>query len=349
MNKSIIDECKTVTIGDKSVVYYKSVFLALTEYKEQPKEVEGLEINFESVDEEGVEVGAIDVVMRTPILEMGDNYDLHYAWSLSAEEFKRFEKVSYEPQDRGFYPTQSKIDNGYFLDVTEDFSFGRNLRCYLEPNLMASIIEKMITGKIELPDNIKFISELKQKLLEALKLLENTSTTIEREGYVIIQYNSHTIRVSIFEDDFGYLIALEGEYLPFEAKFTLKLIKDLSSDDMYITMNDQVFAMVAPSKHLSKLICSYRSLSVKYGTLSQFMSASLLDIVNDTLNVDRGKYYSQDMTELINTSRMNRGYELPEDIEILKTEKVDSRTIHGIQFIDFNEYCSDLKDSKVLM
>ncbi len=349
MKRSIVDLCKTVTVGARSAIFYKSVFLALTEYKEQPNELDGLEVVFELAAEEDIEPGTIDIIVRTPLMEMGDRYDLSYPFSFSAEEFKRFEKVQFDPLMRGFYPTQSKIDDGYFIDITNEFSIGNGLRCYLDSNLMASILDKMTTSGNDLPLKSDFIYDIKKKLIDTLAALTNSKTSIEREGYAIIEYKSHHIRFSYYEDEFGPLVALDSEYLPFDSNIELKLIEDKKTNTYYITINDIVFDKFTKADHIPMLNSTYESVSVNYGTISRLLKSNLRDIISTALNIDRGTTYSRDLSDLINQSKINRGYELPDDTEIIKEEYVQTNDISGIQFIDYDEYIVPLKITSMLM
>lgn len=152
----VTNEVKTVVCPSSDVgnlLFYKGVCLGYIEYDNEPKDIEGMSVYF--IEQSN---GYFDLMVETP--EIGSHSkDYHRSLSLSKEAFTRFRRKAYDPLRRGAYPLQSKLEDGYLLDLTHAFNISES-RIYVDKLLLEFKIES--NEKSELyADGIQCNMELK--------------------------------------------------------------------------------------------------------------------------------------------------------------------------------------------
>lgn len=328
MLRNITNECITVTKKKRSMVFWKGIVLCETVYEEQPYEIDGMSITLVECDN-----GTIEVLVKTPVSE--GSYDYHVGFVFdNLMELSRFERTPFDPLNRGFYPLQSKLENGSLADITENFNTGRN-RVYLDTNIMATIISAFFENHNRFPIG----NELEETVFsaysaKAIEMLNNNCNWLKTSKLIKFYVLSVLCQMRVVEDPFGEFLVIEYERVDFQANLRMAKHIDIRTNDIVISING------VPFDHLENQRGHFMS---QYGlafSKSFVMEESSQTIIEHILN-NKGNP-NEAVGKLIDLSRYNRSYSLSVNHKIISRENTSISNIVGFGTLDYEAYLSQV-------
>jgi len=321
--KNITDECLTINMNGRSMIFWKGIVLCESVYSEQPYEIDNMDVSLEENDS-----GEVVVLVKTPLSE--EHFDYHEAVCFSGlDELLRFEKSPFDPLNRGFYPLQSKLENGSLVEIGEHFGNGCN-RLYLDTNIMAAFNINYFAekGRFPMEDEIEqAINEV--YILKALFKLNTSGSWIKKDKVICFNVLSIPCQMRVVADPFGEFFVIEYERVNFEAKLRLTKRQDVKSKDVIVAINDIPFDHLI---HKGGTYLSQYGIEVGEGLV---MDAPVKEIIERIIS---SKCSEEAVGKLINLNRYVRSLPLAVNQKVITSECVELSGIIGFGTLDYETY-----------
>jgi len=305
------------------MIFWKGIVLCESVYSEQPYEIDNMDVSLEENDS-----GEVVVLVKTPLSE--EHFDYHEAVCFSGlDELLRFEKSPFDPLNRGFYPLQSKLENGSLVEIGEHFGNGCN-RLYLDTNIMAAFNINYFAekGRFPMEDEIEqAINEV--YILKALFKLNTSGSWIKKDKVICFNVLSIPCQMRVVADPFGEFFVIEYERVNFEAKLRLTKRQDVKSKDVIVAINDIPFDHLI---HKGGTYLSQYGIEVGEGLV---MDAPVKEIIERIIS---SKCSEEAVGKLINLNRYVRSLPLAVNQKVITSECVELSGIIGFGTLDYETY-----------
>lgn len=232
-NVDVTNECKTVVDASSEIgnlLFYRGVCLSYIEYTEDPKDIEDMSVSFDQTSD-----GGYDLNIKCPIIN-ANGFDVSNTFSLTEAEFDRFQRKSYDPLCRGVYPLQSKIDEGYVLDVSHILREFES-RIYVDKVLLELLLQ---AGSQENDGANVFEDVFKQISVEFAEMQSEEKCTRFVELYKL------QFAIKRYEDFIGDVFVVEMSTIPLQTKVACEVLYQPETKEYYITINGNVADAYSP-------------------------------------------------------------------------------------------------------
>jgi len=305
------------------MVFWKGIVLCESVYSEQPYEIDSMVVTLEENDS-----GEVVVLVKTPVSE--GHFDYHEALCFSGlDELMRFEKSPFDPLNRGFYPLQSKLENGSLVEIGEHFGTGRN-RLYLDTNIMAAFNINYFAekGRFPMEDEIEqAINEV--YILKALFTFNSSISWIKKDKVICFNVLSIPCQMKVVEDPFGEFFVIEYDRVDFEAKLRVTKRLDVKSKDVIIAINDIPFDHLI---HKGGTYLSQYGLEVGEGLVMDALGKEIIE------RIISSKCSEDSVGKLINLNRYVRSLPFTVNQKVISRECVEISKIIGFGALDYEAY-----------
>lgn len=324
MLRDITKECITVTMNERTMVFWRGIVLCETVYKEQPYEIDEMRIMLEEEAD-----GIINVKVKTPVIE--GIHDTQIALEFSSfAELNRFDVTPFDPLRRGFYPLQSKLENGSLVEITDHFGSGVN-RVFIDANIMASIISNffLINNRFPMGDEIERLiyNAYNEKAIESFS---TWGCWIEKGLKLKVHVLNTGCLFKVAEDPFGEFIVIEYDRVDFKAKLRMTKHLDVRTNDIVLAINGVPFDSLRYQD--SYYISQY---GLKLDTF--FVMRESCKVIIEYILGKNGSL-NQPVGLLLEMSRYTRGTMITTSHKVISYESTLLSSISGFGSLDYEEY-----------
>lgn len=322
----VTNEVKTVVCPSSDVgnlLFYKGVCLAYIEYDNDPQDIEGMSVYF--IEQSN---GSFDLMVETPVIG-SESIDYHRSFSLSKEAFARFQRKAYDPLRRGAYPLQSKLDDGYLLELTHVFNISDS-RIYMDKLLLELMIQT--NEKSELYEDA--FEEVRERLKAHISTFESEGLNCHN-----LITSGHKCSIKRYEDYQGKFIVVEMSLIPIQETVPCEIQYEPKSKTYYLSVNGRVVDIYVEIDDKSIVGLSNPDIRVEKMVIEKLKPEKCL-------HVPFHKSGKKDFdvlkdAEVISTNQAVQGYTIPRECFTFNRYRARISEIEHLGMIDYRFLISE--------